>query len=192
MKRWLWRFLFVSSFAFVSTIAWLSLRGTELENLPLYSIGHTPAATISHDGRFLIERTRSQITFGLFLANYHSINGGNGFYCPTGWLLSPADWISIKNRRWGSFGVSVYSSGINPGETVHILAVAAPPMAWIALGLVVPLARFLAWRFWKKPSTGRCLTCGYDLRATPTRCPECGTPVPARAATSADRLHSPA
>jgi hypothetical protein len=43
------------------------------------------------------------------------------------------------------------------------------------LGMIIPacnvIGRFLRRR---KREDGRCLVCGYDLRATPDRCPECG------------------
>jgi hypothetical protein len=51
-------------------------------------------------------------------------------------------------------------------------ACALPPLAWLAL--VVPKRI----RQRRRRRLGLCLACGYDLRESPEKCPECGT-VPA-------------
>jgi hypothetical protein len=59
-----------------------------------------------------------------------------------------------------------------------VLATALPPALWA-----------VAWRRRRgRARHGLCARCGYDMRATPKRCPECGT-VPARH--DLDRTRSP-
>lgn len=84
---------------------------------------------------------------------------------------------SSQTQPWFDFGSYLPSSNHK----------GFPPLGWVEMWygwLIIALAALPAWtlRRWhreikrRRKSLNLCATCGYDLRATPQRCAECGTP----------------
>jgi hypothetical protein len=92
---------------------------------------------------------------------------------------------------WLGVGFRHEATGVLPGDGTSIDQnewVLTIPYWLLALITISP-SLFVAYRVRiKSRKIGRCAKCGYDLRATPDRCPECGT---ARAAESSTGSTSP-
>lgn len=69
-----------------------------------------------------------------------------------------------------------------PGPGLYVLS-SKRWLGWVSLLLLATTVGLLAGRrklptrLAERKASGSCLRCGYDLRASRDRCPECGTPL---------------
>jgi hypothetical protein len=79
----------------------------------------------------------------------------------------------FESYRFAGFQYKVLVEGYTPFWTWCVRI----PQWWLLSAPLIPPA----WWVWRRRKTrrsersGLCTNCGYDLRATPNRCPECGT-----------------
>lgn len=110
---------------------------------------------VSDDGKLSMARTYQSGFTGNWLSPNEAI------------FLSP-EYSGFRIRRYNG-----WSTG--PGHLSHSLHINLPRWCVILLTAIAP-ALWLGRRVQKRKTrrAGLCETCGYDLRATPERCPECG------------------
>ncbi len=96
------------------------------------------------------------------------------------------DLLTMPPLPGGSWAGVSWQAGYSFSYSQSIHDVILPPWAWLAgsaamvgLGYPSTIGRLVRCRrLARRVRENRCLSCGYDLRASPDKCPECGTPVP--------------
>lgn len=102
-------------------------------------------------------------------------------YQSAGWVYEHGPAVSFDfgpniHRFLGiAYADNTWNRGVFSGT--REIAVRVPYWLLLAVTGALPIARFLLSprrRRAARAAAGLCVTCGYDLRATPERCPECG------------------
>jgi hypothetical protein len=117
---------------------------------------------------------------------YHDIGSENG-YVEIRWFDSRSGFMGTPQWRFSSMSVSQLPPRLSDHETTFAFA----PEGWyLFFPLWLPAILFaITPSYWllgprrrlkRRRRLGLCLGCGYDLRASPERCPECGVAVTAR------------
>ncbi len=100
--------------------------------------------------------------------------------------------VSARESEWALAGFMITMQRRFPTTGKSILPSQLGPRVGVVIPLWFPALIFGAWtyvaarryvRATRREQEGLCRVCGYDLRATRDRCPECGTPIVATGAT---------
>ena len=154
----------------------------------LWAVSHTGVGVASHRGRLYAwhiahppgvdvsvhaeHRWSRPAQLHLIVDQQHG-NSGRGV--PMGGSWSPPRLAALGGEL--RYGELFRGLGSGPGWAVVGYWVVVVPHWWLVtvLAAVPGLAAARAVRRHQRAAGSRCAACGYDLRATPGRCPECGT-----------------
>jgi hypothetical protein len=94
--------------------------------------------------------------------------------------IPAAGFYLLMYKRYGAIHWLTFYAGLEDGHRSGLRERTRSAVfpTWVPAGIFA-IAPVVAWRRWirrrRARASGCCPTCGYDLRATPERCPECGT-----------------
>jgi len=96
--------------------------------------------------------------------------------------LEPNNSLYPTLYNFAFMGLAVHYEPVEPvyQGSRQWLAIVAPLWLITLMAAIAPALQLWRWVRWRRLlSVGHCKICGYDLRASKDRCPECGMAVPA-------------